>query len=208
MSRTIHNYNTRCNDIKKLRNHVLAGLFVVWLTGCSYTYESEASDHYDGKKFYNPAKPMNKDFGEFLKWRLTADKGAWPCFRELEVYDKPPMRVEGDLLRVSFVEHATVLIQPQGLNILTDLIWSERASVVTWAGPRKVHPPGIDWTALPPIYMILISHNHYDHLDFPTLQRLRDKESIPKIIEPLGNKAILEKKGLRLRSTTGERGFR
>lgn len=99
-------------------------------------------------------------------------------------------------MRVSFVGHATVLIQTQGINILTDPIWSERASAVSWAGPRRVHPPGILWEELPPIDVVLISHNHYDHLDLPTLARLSKRVSPPKIIVPLGNKTVLAKEGI------------
>jgi len=117
------------------------------------------SDHFDGERFFNPGKPMEKGFGAFIKWRLTAHRRPWPDFQDLKVYDKPPRRVEGDQLRISFVGHASVLIQTRGLNILTDPVWSDRASVVQWAGPRRVHPPGILWEDLPPIDIVLISHN-------------------------------------------------
>jgi L-ascorbate metabolism protein UlaG (beta-lactamase superfamily) len=70
------------------------------------------------------------------------------------------------------VNHSTVLLQQQGSNILTDPIWSERASPLSWAGPRRRRKPGVSWDDLPPIDTVLISHNHYDHLDLPTLRRL------------------------------------
>src|SRR5207253_54639 len=57
-------------------------------------------------------------------------------------------------------------------NILTDPIWSERASPLSWIGPRRRRKPGVSWEDLPPIDLVLISHNHYDHMDLPTLRRL------------------------------------
>jgi L-ascorbate metabolism protein UlaG (beta-lactamase superfamily) len=80
--------------------------------------------------------------------------------------------VEGDALRITLVNHSSVLLQQRGFNILTDPIWSERASPFSWAGPRRRRAPGVAWEHLPPIDAVLISHNHYDHLDLPTLRRL------------------------------------
>jgi len=166
------------------------GCIGAFLTGCANYYTGQESDHFDGKKFYNPGKPLNKGFAAFVKWRISADRQPWPEYTELTTYDHPPRRVMGEQLRVSLVGHATVLIQTQGLNILTDPVWSERASPVQWAGPRRVHPPGIAFADLPPIDVVLISHNHYDHLDLATLERLR-QHSKPRIIVPLGNDRIL-----------------
>ncbi len=75
-------------------------------------------------------------------------------------------------MRVTLVNHSTLLLQHAGLNILTDPIWSERASPVSWVGPRRHRSPGISWENLPKIDAVLITHNHYDHLDLPTLRRL------------------------------------
>ncbi len=81
----------------------------VWpfLNGCA-RYNGLDSDHYDGKRFFNPGKPLDKSFGSFLKWKLTADKREWPDYTDLVSSDHPPLRVVGDQLRVSFVGHATV----------------------------------------------------------------------------------------------------
>ncbi|MFV9953971.1 MAG: MBL fold metallo-hydrolase [Rickettsia endosymbiont of Haemaphysalis japonica] len=83
-------------------------------------------------------------------------------------------------------------MQIDGLNILTDPVWSERVSPFTFAGPKRVVKPGINFTDLPKIDVILISHNHYDHLDIRTIKDLwvRDK---PKIITPLMNDVIIKK---------------
>ncbi len=161
-----------------------------FLTSCTSYYNGLKSDHFDGKRFYNPGKPPKKGFGAFLKWQITADRQEWPEYEELKSYDHPPERVTGEQLRVSLVGHATVLIQTQGLNILTDPVWSERASPVQWAGPRRVHPPGIALSDLPPIDVVLLSHNHYDHLDLDSLTLLWN-HSKPRIIVPLGNDRII-----------------
>jgi L-ascorbate metabolism protein UlaG (beta-lactamase superfamily) len=181
------------------------GCIGAFLTGCANYYTGQESDHFDGRKFYNPGKPLNKTFGSFVKWRINADRQPWPEFTELTTYDHPPGRVMGEQLRVSLVGHATVLIQTQGLNILTDPVWSERASPVQWAGPRRVHPPGIAFADLPPIDVVLISHNHYDHLDLVVLERLW-QHSKPRIIVPLGNDRIISGHNRALESETYDWG--
>ncbi|MGJ3629514.1 MBL fold metallo-hydrolase [Sphingomonas sp. MMS24-JH45] len=88
------------------------------------------------------------------------------------------------------VGHASLLIQAAGANILTDPIWSERASPVAFAGPKRVTAPGIRFDDLPPIDVVLLSHGHYDHLDVATLRRLHERDA-PLIVAPLGNDTIV-----------------
>lgn len=97
-------------------------------------------------------------------------------------------------LRITHINHATTLIQVDGINILTDPIWSDRASIVSWAGPKRVRAPGVDMQDLPRIDVILISHDHYDHLDIATLRRLTENHK-PEIIAGLGMKKLLTSKG-------------
>ncbi len=104
--------------------------------------------------------------------------------------DKPPAEINGAALRVSSVGHVTFLIQSQNINLLTDPVWSDRASPFRWIGPKRVHAPGIRFEDLPPIHIVLLSHNHYDHLDLPTLKKLWERDK-PRIIAPLGNDAII-----------------
>lgn len=132
-----------------------------------------------------------KKFRFFPEVAIFSERGEWPEFTELPEYDKPPERVSGRELRVSFVGHATVLIQTGGYNFLFDPVWSHRVSPVSWAGPKRVHPPGVKFEDLPPIDVVLISHNHYDHLDLKTVERLWESHS-PRIIVPLGNDAIIK----------------
>jgi L-ascorbate metabolism protein UlaG (beta-lactamase superfamily) len=96
---------------------------------------------------------------------------------------------------VTWIGHSTVLVQTQGLNILTDPIWSERASPVSFVGPRRVRTPGVRFDDLPRIDLILVSHDHYDHMDLPTLERLWRRDR-PAIVTSLGNDTILKAHGI------------
>lgn len=176
-------------------------LAILILSGCGNRYYRGAiTDHFDGRKFDNPWAPMPDRFGDFLRWRLTADRGPWP--ESVPVTPSiPPNRVDDDNLRVTYVGHCTVLLQTQGLNILTDPIWSERASPLSFAGPKRVAAPGIRFEDLPPIDLVLLSHNHYDHLDLPTLDKLF-KAFNPLVLTPLGNDTLLREAipGIRVRA--------
>lgn len=154
-------------------------------------YRGPKSDHYDGRRFFNPWHPSKPKFWTFLKWRLTADPKPWPAKVDRELCDIPPARVYGDDLRISFVGHSTVLVQTQGVNILTDPVWTNSASPVKWPKIRRVSVPGISFNNLPQIDIVLISHNHYDHLDKMTLKRLWNRDK-PLIIAPLGNEEIIK----------------
>lgn len=156
-------------------------------------YRGPISDHYNGVRFFNLGGGYAPHgIHDFIKWRLQDKPTPWPKHRDNVFTPAIQQRVLGNELQVTFVGHATVLLQTQGLNILTDPIWSERASPVQFAGPKRVHEPGIDFTALPPIDIVLISHSHYDHLDIPTLQRL-EQQFYPVFITGLGNDTLLKK---------------
>lgn len=158
-------------------------------------YEGPGSDHFAGGRFRNPSPDERHGFLDFLRWRLTRRPGSWRSWTDSPPGDPPPRTVAGGRLRVTFVGHATVLVQMDGLNVLTDPVWSDRVSPLTWAGPQRVRRPGIRFEDLPPVDVVLISHNHYDHLDLATLKRLRD-EHHPRFVVPLGNGALLESEGV------------
>ena len=128
--------------------------------------------HFDGKRFYNPDAPQAPGYLAAIRWKLTSWPEPSPRFISDVEQSSPPRRLEGSGLRITLVNHSTVLLQQRGSNILTDPIWSERASPLSWVGPRRRRKPGVSWENLPPIGAVLISHNHYDHLDLPTLRRL------------------------------------
>lgn len=158
-------------------------------------YKGPVSDHFDGRIFHNAEPFPKKTMKDMWRWRLTSRRTTWPDRRGIPPAPAPPERVEGTHLRVTMVNHATVLLQTAGLNILTDPVWSERVSPVTWAGPRRMKDPGLRFEDLPPIDVVVVSHNHYDHLDIATLRRLAEAHS-PRILVPLGNLALLEKYGI------------
>ena len=135
--------------------------------------------------------PARKGFLGFLRWQLTSRPGHWNKWTDSPSGNPSPLHVAGPDLRVTFINHATVLIQMEGINILTDPIWSKRASPVSWVGPKRRNPPGLQFEHLPPIDIVLISHNHYDHMDIETLNRLCS-EHRPRFIVGLGNRALLE----------------
>jgi L-ascorbate metabolism protein UlaG (beta-lactamase superfamily) len=128
--------------------------------------------HFDGEHFFNPEAPQARGFADFLRWKSSSRPERSPAFIADVVQSKPPARVEGRELRVTLINHSTVLLQQSGVNILTDPIWSERASPFGWIGPRRHRAPGVRWEDLPQIDLVLLSHNHYDHLDLATLRRL------------------------------------
>jgi L-ascorbate metabolism protein UlaG (beta-lactamase superfamily) len=105
---------------------------------------------------------------------------------------KPEPRLSGDDLRVTMVGHASMLVQVAGLNILTDPVWSDRVSPFSFAGPKRVTPPGIRFEDLPEIDLVLVSHNHYDHLDIATLKRLQAAHK-PHFVTPLGNDTMIRR---------------
>src|ERR1700719_2633026 len=131
--------------------------------------------HFDGKRFYNPDAGQARGLLDALRWKLTSRAEPSPRFISDVEQSIPPPRVEGSELRTTLVNHSTVLVQQSASNILTDPIWSERASPLPWIGPRRRRDPGVRREDLPCIDIVLISHNHYDHLDLPTLRWLRDR---------------------------------
>jgi L-ascorbate metabolism protein UlaG (beta-lactamase superfamily) len=158
-------------------------------------YRGEASEHFDGKRFVTPNAPERSGFGGLLKWQTHREHGAWSDYREVPPGPPPPREVRDGRLRVTFINHATTLIQMDGINVLTDPIWSERCSPVSWAGPKRVRPPGIRFEDLPRIDAVVISHNHYDHLDLETLKRLEAAHH-PRFFVGLGNAPLLTNEGL------------
>jgi L-ascorbate metabolism protein UlaG (beta-lactamase superfamily) len=148
--------------------------------------------HFNGRRYQNPS-PRQNGFTSVLRWILSREAGQWPDWIDTEPGPPPPS--SSDRLRITFINHTTFLLQLQGINLLTDPIWSLRASPFSWAGPRRRRPPGIRFEDLPPIHGVLLSHDHYDHMDIPTLQRL-EEEHRPVVYTGLGNARRLAKIGI------------
>lgn len=172
-----------------------AGVAAVRCLFSAPRYSGPVTDHFDGTQFVNNPKLAHQGGGDFFKWILTRDRGPWDEWTSAPPGPPPPKSVSGDAMRVTFVNHATTLIQLGGINVLTDPIWSYRCSPVTWAGPRRHRDPGIRFEDLPKIDAVLVSHNHYDHMDVATLQRLA-REHDPLFVVGLGNGALLAKNGI------------
>lgn len=179
----------------------LAFLALILLTsiGIGYflsapAYKGTKSDHFNGNVFINPGDVKENGFLDLIKWATNRDPGSWE-----RIEGTPPVMVSPEIpdstLRIYYVNHSTFLIQVAGYSILTDPVWSDRVSPFSWAGPQRMRPPGIAWEDLPAIDLVLISHNHYDHLDISTLLRLEAEHS-PLMISPLGVSAFLKKKGI------------
>ena len=157
-------------------------------------YQGPRSAHFDGERFHNVPEVPRRTVGDLLRWRLIKNQGPWT------EHDDPPgpppvPHVGPGELRVTLVNHATVLIQLDGVNLLTDPIWSNLPSPVPFVGPGRFRPPGLRLQDLPPIDAVLISHNHYDHLDLPTLRALVQAHH-PRIIAGLGTRALLQGQGI------------
>jgi L-ascorbate metabolism protein UlaG (beta-lactamase superfamily) len=153
------------------------------------------SDHFDGRRFFNPAVDTDKSFRDMRRWRRSRMPVPWPEHVENRNFPPPPASVSLDDIAVTYIGQATCLLQFAGFNVLTDPIFSERASPVSWVGPKRVRDPGIAFDRLPRIDCVLLSHNHYDHMDLPSLRRLRDRWA-PPIVTGLGNGSYLARKGI------------
>ncbi len=129
-------------------------------------------------------------FLQVMKWQFSSRPARWPKRIDNESYPPPPIHVYGNALRATWIGHSTVLLQTSGINILTDPFLAMRASPFTLAGPKRVRKPALEAHELPPIDIVLISHNHYDHLDKIGLKELL-KDHNPVFLTPLGNRKHL-----------------
>ena len=151
------------------------------------------SDHFDGRRFFNPIGAAGQPFSAVPRM-LLEPRTRWPA-RIDETPQRPPAR-EGAETVVTFIGHATFLIQTPAGNILTDPMYSQRAGPLNLLGPRRVRQPAVRFDDLPPISTVLLSHNHYDHCDLRTLGRLAERFD-PIVVTPLGNAALVRSAGIR-----------
>lgn len=175
-------------------------LFLMSILDCSNVQVDTNKKHHtkDGFKNLSP-NYVDKSFGDVIRWwwnRSFSDRPSRdPADYKIESTVSNGEHLKTSQYSVTWVGHATVLIQMNGINILTDPIWSERCSPVSFAGPKRYTAPGIKLDDLPTIHAVIISHNHYDHMDLPTLKIL-DKKFKPVIIAGLKNKKFLQSEGL------------
>jgi L-ascorbate metabolism protein UlaG (beta-lactamase superfamily) len=187
--------------------------FIIGWSISAPRYQGLISDHFDGKHFFNPSGHHSKGFSDAAKWQMSKrEKTPWSEGQNFEFGEKPMSQIatkttKGDPsvsepnlsnlsdLRVTFVGHSTVLLQFDGWNVLTDPVWYAHCSPVQWAGPKRVVPAGIRFEDLPPIDLILQSHNHWDHLDIQNLKKIYQKHK-PQIVTSLGVSSFLKQHGI------------
>lgn len=186
---------------------IAAALLIIFLPAFldRVYYTGPESGHYDGARFENPdgaivaPVPPGERRGN-LFWRFILgrqDRPPWPDHVAVSP-TRPPVRVAGTQeMHATWVGHATVLVQAAGVNILTDPIWSDTAGPLGF-GPSRVAQPGVRFEDLPKIDIVVVSHNHYDHMDLTTLKRLWDRDR-PLIVTALGNDTILRGAGVAAR---------
>ncbi len=182
---------------KKFRFYFLIGVTgcVLALSSCGHAPFPE-SDHYQNGRFENLGHVGGgKSFWAVLRWKLAFSGEEWPEM----VLDNvtPDFTQKPGLGRayVTLINHATELLQFEGLTVLTDPVFSERVSPFSWIGPKRHRLPGATIAELPKVDVVVVSHNHYDHMDLASLLELERKDH-PKFIVPLGNKKVLTEAGL------------
>ncbi|MBI2518036.1 MAG: MBL fold metallo-hydrolase [Opitutae bacterium] len=160
----------------------------------------QVSDHCDGRRFFNPpGQPQARSFWQLPRWwyqqTVLGHGTAWP--KQLPPPRRPqlPARVPPGQVAVTFIGHSTFLLQFAGLTVLTDPVFATYAGPFGRLGPRRVRPPALKLEELPPVDVVLFSHNHYDHLDLATLRWLA-RERRPRFVTSLGNKPWLEARGV------------
>jgi L-ascorbate metabolism protein UlaG (beta-lactamase superfamily) len=165
-------------------------------------YAGPVTDHFDGKQFYHPGLPStDQSLITLLRWKLFSRPARWPETIPAHSGIKPDARVEG--IRITAFGHSSLLIQVASLNILVDPVWSDRTSPFRSVGPLRHNPPSVAFDDLPPIHAVLVTHNHYDHMDTATIAAFWQAHK-PTVIAPLGNDAVIRKDAPEVQVQTGD----
>jgi L-ascorbate metabolism protein UlaG (beta-lactamase superfamily) len=147
------------------------------------------SDHFNGKTFFNPGEQSGRGLLDVIKWKLTSKAAPWP--RHVEVARRPlPPAPASDGIVATWIGQSTFLLRSASTTIITDPVFSDVAGPLPWLGPRRVAAPGVDFAALPRVDLVLLSHDHYDHCDLPSLKRLAKRDD-PVVVSPLGHRSLL-----------------
>jgi L-ascorbate metabolism protein UlaG (beta-lactamase superfamily) len=149
----------------------------------------------DNGRFQNLDTISPKGLFDVLKWKIKAKPTPWPKHVENTLKPDLPSKIASNEVFATFINHSTVLLQLEHLNILTDPIFSAVAGPNSLLGPRRVRAPGLAFEELPKIDVVLLSHNHYDHLDVPSIQDLWKRDH-PLFIVPLGNGKLVRSLGI------------
>lgn len=152
------------------------------------------TDHFNGKTYFNPGGEAVRGLLDVLKWKLTSRAAPWPKHVEVDRRPLPPAPA-GDGIVATWVGHSTFILRTGSLTVLTDPVFSDVAGPLSWLGPRRAVPPGVDFDAVPKVDLVLLSHDHYDHCDLPSLRRLARRDD-PMVVAPLGHRSLLAGAGL------------
>ncbi|HEY1502818.1 MAG TPA: MBL fold metallo-hydrolase [Stellaceae bacterium] len=159
--------------------------------------DAAPSDHFDGRRFSNVGgdRTRRRGFGDFLRWQFSREKPAWPEWVTDETRSLPPAPAKAGEVAATFIGHASLLLRFAGFAVLTDPIFSLRASPFASLGPKRVRAPAYGLESLPKIDAVCLSHNHYDHMDLPSLRALQARDN-PPIVTGIGNGAYLATRGI------------
>ena len=146
------------------------------------------SDHCDGERFFNPHEPGERSLADVARWMLTRARTPWPQSVPLTPHAAPPQAVEPGRVAVTFIGHSTFLIRTASAVLITDPVFTPHAGPLGRLGPRRVRPPALAPADLPPVDLVLLSHNHYDHLQPSSLAAFRGRASY---VAPLGLRGLL-----------------
>ena len=141
------------------------------------------SDHCDGERFFNPYERADRSLAEVVRWMRARQRTPWPAHPAMVPHDPPPARVDAGRVAITFVGHSTFLIRTASAVILTDPVFTSHAGPFGRVGPRRVRRPALAPESLPPIDVVLVSHNHYDHLQPSSLRMFRRRAVF---VAPLG----------------------
>jgi len=182
---------------------IMVPVMIALFAACTTTHSSHAGPpHHTESGFRNIYNNEHPGFVDFLRWRLSR---LWNPLPGPDDYAFPRQNADLSLLKnprgqdtLTWIGHATLFLTIGGKSIITDPHFSERASPVQWAGPRRVVPPGVSLDDLPPIDCVLISHDHYDSLDADSITRIAERPGGDKTIffVPLGLKSWLTERGI------------
>ena len=179
-------YSTNLENMKKFFLSTMV-FFLFW--GCSERPYPK-SDHFNGKTFFNPDSTyQKKSLWDVMHWRFTGERPEWK-YKEVRTLERIPENTTRDSVKITWINHSTFFIQIDSFTILTDPVWSERVSPVSFAWPKRYHKPTVSLDELGRVDLVIISHNHYDHLDISTLDSLK-KLYNPKILFPLGDEELM-----------------
>jgi L-ascorbate metabolism protein UlaG (beta-lactamase superfamily) len=149
------------------------------------------SDHFNGKAFFYPGSTSERGFRDLLRWKLKGQPARWPKKVSVAPVSVPPAP-QGDGVAITWIGHATFLLQMSGSTWLTDPVFSERIGPIKGLGPRRVAMPAIPLADLPKIDGVLLSHDHYDHCDLPSLRVLAASNDALVVVTPLNYGSLLK----------------